>query len=120
MMFFELEEGNITLNDMKRIVNGLLSHKSVLKQLTPEQYQQLAYIITPTLAADHNEDNIRKHWQQLVENFTIQGDNAPMRFYHDDKLGRLYFGDAAGWQAAQDFEARELDPSLLKKHVPKL
>ena len=117
MMFFELDEGNVTLDDMKRIVNGLLSHKSILKQLTPEQYNDLAYIITPTLAADQNEDNIRQRWQHLITTFCIKGDKAqPMRFYQDEKNGRLYFGDDEGIKEAQAFSDRELDPSLLKKH----
>lgn len=121
MMFFELDQGNVTLSDMKRIVNGLLAHKSVLKQLTPEQYQELAYIITPTLAIDQNEANIRAKFQQILQHFVIQGDKGqPMRFYCDDKFKRLYFGDAEGWQQAQDFAAREIDANLLKKHFPSL
>lgn len=116
MMFFELDEGNVTLHDIKRIVKGLLDNKAVFKQLTPEQYEDLAYIMTPTLAADQNEANIRSRWQKVLDTFEIKGEaGQPMRFYRDERLGRLYFGDEAGWQEAQAFEQRELDPSLLKK-----
>lgn len=117
MMFFELDKDGVTLADMKRIAKGLLANKAVLKQLTPEQYEELAYITTPTLAADQNEDNIRTRWQMVLDTFEIKGEsNQPLRFYHDEKMGRLYFGDEAGWQEAQGFEQRELDPSLLKHH----
>lgn len=49
-MFFEANEGNLTLDNIKRIAKHLLNNKYVLSYIMPEQYQELAYIITPTLA----------------------------------------------------------------------
>jgi hypothetical protein len=121
MMFLELHEGTIGLDDMKRIVHKLLENKAVFRQLSPELYNDLAYIITPTLASDHNEANIRAKFREVVQNFVIQGDSGqPMRFYRDEQFNRLYFGDEAGWKEAQGFEAREMDASLLQKKSPKL
>ena len=65
MMFLELHEGTIGLDDMKRIVHKLLENKAVFRQLSPELYSDLAYIITPTLASDHNEANIRAKFREV-------------------------------------------------------
>ncbi|MGD4318076.1 hypothetical protein QT621_26725 [Xanthomonas citri pv. citri] len=81
MMFLELHEGTIGLDDIKRIVHKLLENKAVFRQLSPQLYNDLAYIITPTLASDHNEANIRAKFHEVVQNFVIQGDSGqPMRF----------------------------------------
>ena len=121
MMFLELHEGTIGLDDMKRIVHKLLENKAVFRQLSPELYNDLAYIITPTLASDHNEANIRAKFCEVVQNFVIQGDSGqPMRFYRDEQFNRLYFEKEKSWKEAQGYEAREMDASLLQKQSPKL
>lgn len=117
MMFFKLDEGDVTLSDIKRIAQGLIDNKWVFKHLTPEQYADLAYILTPTMAADRNEANIRERWAHVLTNFTINdAQGRPMRFYLDDKIGRIYFGDAEGWKEAQAFVHNELNPDNLKRN----
>lgn len=119
MMFFELDEGGTTLQDATRITQGLLHNKYVLSQLTPEQYADLAYIVTPTLASDHNETNILQRWQKVLAEFSINDAHGKMmRFYQDGK--RLFFGDEEGWKEAQEFaDAKHkstLDESLHPTH----
>ena len=118
MMFFELDDGT-TLQDATRITQRLLHNKYVLSQLTPEQYADLAYIVTPTLASDHNETNILQRWQKVLAEFSINDAHGKMmRFYQDGK--RLFFGDEEGWKEAQEFaDAKHkstLDESLHPTH----
>ncbi|WP_313422290.1 hypothetical protein [Moraxella sp. CTOTU49803] len=115
MMFFEMDEGEVSLADIKRIAKHLLDKKYVLSHITPEQYQALAYIITPTLAPDHNEAAIRECWQHLFDSFSIKDskDNV-LKFYQDKQTGRIYFGDEAGWKEAQIFEHNEKNFTQLK------
>lgn len=117
-MFFRVDEGDVTLSDIKRIAKHLLDNKYVFSQLTPEQYQELAYIITPTLASDQNEPAICEHWQHLFATFSITNSKGkPLKFYQNDETGHIYFGDEAGWKEGQIFEQHEINSSLLKKQV---
>ncbi|MFW2177278.1 MULTISPECIES: hypothetical protein [unclassified Moraxella] len=113
MIFLELDDGDVTLVDIKRIAKNLVDNKYVLKHMTPEQYEEVAYILTPTLASDQNEDNIRKRWEHILATFSMADSKGNMmRFYQDPQHGRIYFGDEEGWKEAQNFIHRENDNEL--------
>ncbi len=102
MFFVELDDDGISIADIKRIAQYIVDdYKHLSDQLTEHDKELLSFILKPTLEADHNEDEIRKYWNQFVNEFTLTNKHGePMTFFYSDSR-HLYFGDQKGLEMMQ-------------------
>ncbi len=112
MFFVEVDEGKLTLDDIKRIAQHIADdYEHLVNQLTEEDLVDLSFILKPTLRADHNEDEIRKRWQKFVNEFVLHNEHGkPMKFFHGAD-GHLYFGDKEGMEMAKNLSHNSAYPN---------
>lgn len=114
MFFIELDEGNETLADIRRICQHLVEHRELLRLMTQQQLDDLSVILAPTLHRDQDEAQKRQYWQDLLKNFVVYDDhNQPIRFYREPKTQRLYLANPAGLASLPSFVEHELHPESL-------
>lgn len=117
MIIIELNEGPETLADIERICRHLSEHKELVDMMTPEQREDIAYVLKPTLAADQDESEKRAHWQKLLTEFVIKDQHGEtLSFYRDSESQRLYFGNRQGFETIEGFVEQELHPNLAHRH----
>lgn len=116
MLIIELNEGPETLADIERICAHLSEHKQLVAMMTAEQRQDIAYVLKPTLAADHNETEKRAHWQKLLGEFVVKDQHGDeLMFYRDPHTQRLYFGNQQGFDTIESLQEQELHASAKPK-----
>ncbi len=103
MFFVELDDDGISIADIKRIAKHIATdYKRVIKQLTTHDAELLSFILKPTLEKDHAEDEIRKHWNQFIREFSLTNEEGnKMRFFYGEDR-HLYFGDKEGIETAKN------------------
>ncbi|PNK59693.1 hypothetical protein [Psychrobacter sp. FDAARGOS_221] len=108
MIIIELNEGPETLEDIERIAHRLCEHDQLVSVMTEEEREDLKSILKPTLAADHNEQEKRAHWEHLIKDFQMEGPHGQqLRFYRDEDAQRLYFGDEEGFATIEKLSENE-------------
>ncbi len=97
MFFVELDDDGISIADIKRIAQHIVDdYEDLIKRLTGRDKELLSFILKPTLEADHNEEEIRKYWNQFISEFTLMNEHGePMTFFYSENK-HLYFGDQKG------------------------
>ncbi len=111
MIFISFDLKDFNVADIRRIANRLLDSK-VAEHLNDAQKTQLSAIVSPTLSAINDEATIKHLFDDLIANFSVFNDKGvEFSFHKDEKAGKLYFSDKAGYE-----EARALDYAA---HHPK-
>ena len=109
MLFIELDEGDDTLDDIKRICRHIAEHRELIYLMSDSQADDLSVILAPTLHADQDEDSKRAHWQRLLAEFEMKdAKGEPIRFYREPTTKRLYFANQKGIEViAKQIEAEQ-------------
>lgn len=108
MFFVELDEGDVTLDDIQRICRHIVEHKELIPLMTQQQADDLSYILAPSMASDRDETAKCEHWRQLLREFEVRGmQGQPIRFYREPRTQRLYLADAAGVAGITELLANE-------------
>lgn len=116
MFIIQLNEGKESLADIERICQHLTEHKQLIALMTPEQRADLCYVLKPTLARDHDEEQKREHWDKLLKEFVMSDTHGnEMHFYRDPNTQYLYFGNQQGFDTIEGLQDREFRPPR-KRH----
>lgn len=103
MLFIKLPHDDSTLEGIEQICQTLIQHPKILENLDQKTLDDLSAILKPTLAADQNEDEKRQHWQNLLNEFVATDRKGNLlRFYRQADTGKLFFGDQAGFDLANE------------------